>query len=300
MSIAKLTTLICIISTLVSCKTNEWQTLFNGKDLPPHNHYLGIPDATIDIPGLKRDSLGNYLEGLGWNDPLEVFSVVELENEPVIRISGQVIGGLVLADSLSNYHLRLQFKWGDIKWDWMEGRPKDGGILYHQGNGVRHEFQIHEGDVGSYWAKKVVLDIPARYTHNIPEAINHAKPFLLPLVNTLQDSMLVFDAYAPFHHFDGSGGPKDWQIVIANPYNENPHGQWNSLELICWENHAVHIVNGKVNLVLLNSFCQTSEELIPLTTGRLVLQSEGAEIFFKDIHVKKFKTLPSVLKEYLN
>ena len=126
----------------ISCQNSEWQSLFNGKELPPYHHYLGIPDASIDIPGLEKDSLGNYIQGLGWSDPLKVFSVAGLENESVIRISGQVIGGLVLADSLSNYHLKLQFKWGDIKWDWMEGRPKDGGILYHQRKGGRHEFQI--------------------------------------------------------------------------------------------------------------------------------------------------------------
>ena len=46
----------------------------------------------------------------------------------------------------------------------------------------------------------------------------------------------------------------EWQIVIANPYNEHPHGEWNTLEVICWENHAVHMINGKVNLIVLNSF----------------------------------------------
>lgn len=289
--------LLAVLCT--SCQNNNWQSLFNGSELPTNNNYLGIPDASIDIPGLEKDRLGNYTQGLGWNDPLEVFSVVELENKSVIRISGQVIGGLVLADSLSNYHLRLKFKWGNIKWNWMEDRPKDGGILYHQGEGVRHEFQIHEGDVGSYWARKVELDIPARYTNKIPEAIHHAKPFLLPLVNTLHDSMLIFDPNASLHHFDGKGGPKDWQIVIANPYNENAHGEWNTLELICWENHAVHMVNGKVNLILLNSFYRKGENLIPITSGRLVLQSEGAEIFFKDIQAKNLNKVPVELIDFL-
>ena len=83
-----------------------------------------------------------------------------------------MIGGLILKDSLSDYHLKLQFKWGEIKWGWMQGRPKDGGILYHQGKGpIRHELQIHEGDVGSYWAREVRLDIPSRFTTDLPQAI---------------------------------------------------------------------------------------------------------------------------------
>jgi len=291
---------LLIFIPLTACNFVNWRPLFNGKELPPYPHYLGKPDSSIEIPGLNRDSLGNYLESLGTYDPLKVYSIDTLEGVPVIRISGQVIGGLILSDSISNYHLRLKFKWGNIKWNWMEGRPKDGGILYHQGNGGRHEFQIHEGDVGSYWAKKVVLDIPARYTIEIPEAIIKAKPYLQPLVSTLNDSMLIFDHSALCHHFDGSGGFKDWQIVIANPYNEKPSGEWNTLELICYENHAVHIVNRKVNLVLLNSFYRDGKNLFPLTSGRLALQSEGAEIFFKDIEVKKLNEMPQILKHYLN
>ncbi|MAT38702.1 MAG: hypothetical protein CL946_03765 [Ectothiorhodospiraceae bacterium] len=288
-----------LLIAITGCETTAWQSLFNGKELPPYPHYLGRPDASIDIPGLQRDSLGNYLEALGTEDPLGVYSVDTLGGEPVIRISGQVIGGLVLHDSLSNYHLRLKFKWGDYKWDWMEGRPKDGGILYHQGNGVRHELQIHEGDVGSYWAKKVALDIPARYTADIPKAIQTAKPYLKDLVNTLYDTMLIYDSNAPLHHFDGSGGFKDWQIVIANPYNENPHGEWNTLELICYENHAVHIVNEKANLILLNSSYMRNGKRVPLNSGRLVLQSEGAVLYFKEIEMKRINEIPSQIASYV-
>ncbi|MAX22994.1 MAG: hypothetical protein CMJ19_00705 [Phycisphaeraceae bacterium] len=288
------------ISLFTNCQDDEWRSLFNGKELPSYPHYLGIPDSSFDVPGLKRDSAGNYIERLGTRDPLGVYSIDTLDGEPVIRVSGQAIGGLVLHDSLSNYHLRLKFKWGNYKWDWMEGRPKDGGILYHQGNGVRHELQIHEGDVGSYWAKDVALDIPARYTSEIPEAIIKAKPFLLDLVSTLNDTMLIFDPKAPMHHFDGKNGYKDWQIVIANPYNENPHGEWNVLEVICYENHAIHKINGKVNMVLLNSYYESKGEKIPLNSGRLVLQSEGAVIFFKDIEMKDLSETPELLKPYLD
>ena len=300
MSLNQNTFIFILFICFAGCAKEKWQPLFDGANLPPSGHYLGRPDRSVEVPGLKKDSLGNYLEGLGYSDPLEVFSVADHQGESVIRISGQVIGGLILADSISNFHLKLKFKWGDIKWDWMEGRPKDGGILYHQRPGFRHELQIHEGDVGSYWAKKVVLDIPARITSDLPDAILQAKPYLLPLVNTLTDTMFIFDSRADLLHFDGSGGPKDWQIVLANPYHENPHGAWNSLELICWGNHAVHIINGKVNLILLNSFYKENDELRPLNSGRLVLQSEGAEIFFKEIEIMDLVKTPKLLESYLN
>lgn len=287
--------LIGLMIFLNGCHNDVWEPIFNGQDTFVLKHYLGIPDSSVYVEGLERDNTGNYTRSLGYEDPLNVFSLDTLDNETVIRLSGQVVGGLVLLDSISNYHLKLKFKWGDIKWDWMKGRPKDGGILYHQGK-VRHELQIHEGDVGSYWAKKVILDIPAKETTDIPEAIVKAKPFLTNLVSTLRDTMLIFDENAPLHHFDGKN---IWQIVIANPYNENPHGEWNTLELICWENHAVHIINGKVNLILLNSFYKDGDAIVPLISGRLTLQSEGAEVFFKDIYIKKIEQDPEVLKKYI-
>ncbi len=140
------------ILAIQSCKQDQWIGIYDGQSTLEFDHYLGIPDSSIDLAGLKKDCLGNYIEGLGLEDSLEVFSIANLDGENVISISGQVIGGLILSDILANYHLRLKFKWGDKKWDWMQGRPKDGGILYHQRLGYSHELQIHEGDVGSYWA----------------------------------------------------------------------------------------------------------------------------------------------------
>ncbi|WP_422079970.1 family 16 glycoside hydrolase [Ulvibacterium sp.] len=278
-----------------SCTENKWIPIYQGEDAMAFKHYLGIPDSSVQVQGLRKDSLGNYVEGLGYNDPLDVFTIDTLNDEKVIRISGEVIGGLILKDSLANYHLKLKFKWGDLKWKWMEGRPKDGGILYHQGK-VRHELQIHEGDVGSYWAKNVILDIPAAPTTAIPKAIQKAKPYLEHLVSTLKDTMLLFDHNAGLHHFEGRN---EWQIVIANPYNERPYGEWNTLELICWENHAVHMINGKVNMILLNSFYKNGATLEPLVSGRLTLQSEGAVVYFKDIFYRELEKTPKVLSQYL-
>lgn len=289
---------IIIMSFLYGCDNQNWISLFDGENLPGI-HYLGVPDPSVDVEGIPRDSSGNYLHGLGYSDPLQVFSIVEDEKgEKLIRISGQVIGGLVLSDSLADYHLRLEFKWGDYKWAWMEGRPKDGGILYHQGK-ARHEFQIHENDVGSYWARKTIVDIPAQFTWDLPEAILRAKPYLTPFVNSLNDSMLIFSKDSPLHHFEGTKEKADWQIVLASPYNEKPHGEWNTLELICWKNHAIHIVNGKINMVLLNSFYRDKGEIHPLNSGRLTLQSEGAEVFFRNIEYKALNKVPAPLKAFL-
>ncbi len=145
----------------------------------------------------------------------------------------------------------------------------------------------------------MILDVPATYTWDIPEAILQAKPYLVPLVNTLYDSMLIYQTQSRLHHFDGSSGEKDWQIVLANPHNENPHGEWNTLEVLCYQNHAIHIINDRINMVILNAYYQENGQQIPLTWGRLVLQSEGAVIYFKDIEYKSLKNRPQQLAPYL-
>ena len=183
----------------------------------------------------------------------------------------------------------------------MKGRPKDGGILYHynkHGNnpGIRHEFQIHEGDIGSYWAKNTVIDVPAKLTSELPESIVKATPYLKTLVSTLKDTMLMFDEEAPLFHFEGKN---EWQIVLANPLNEKPAGEWNTLELICYGNNAAHIVNGKLNMIILNSHYVNNGQTIRHKNGSIQLQSEGAEIFFKDVQLKKIYSMPDVFKKYL-
>lgn len=277
-----------------------WEALFNGKDLSNWYHYLAKPDKSIDVAGLPRNADGTYQQPIGFmsEDPLKVFSVVEEDGESCIRISGKVIGNLFTQKPYGNYHLKLLFKWGDIKWDWMKGRPKDGGILYHynrleSGQSWRHEFQIHEGDVGSYWARHPIVDIPAGWTDELPDAIRTAAPFLKELVSTLSDTMLMFEPNHKPHHFDGSG---KWQIVIANPLNEKPSGEWNTLELICYENHSVHKVNGKTNMVVLNGKIKIDGAVTPITKGSIQLQSEGAEIFFKDIQIRTLEKMPPELE----
>ena len=208
---------------------DDWRPLFNGRDLSNWEHYLAKPDPSVEVPGHPRNADGTYREPLGHMsaDPLGVFSVVDLDGEAVIRISGQVIGNLFTPERYESYHLRLQFRWGDIKWSWMGGRPRDGGILYHYnrspgGVGYRHELQIHEGDVGSYWARRTSVEIPARLTRDLPDAVQKARRSLGPLVPALGDEMLVFDPSSPRVGLDGRG---DWRICLAHPLNERAAGE---------------------------------------------------------------------------
>ncbi len=51
---------------------------------------------------------------------------------------------------------------------------------------------------------------------------------------------------------------------------------------------AKHIVNGEMVMALSNSRYTQDDKVIPLTKGKILLQSEAGEVFFKDIKNRVF------------
>ena len=69
------------------------------------------------------------------------------------------------------------------------------------------------------------------------------------------------------------------------------HGEWNDVELITLGDSSIHIVNGKVVMRLFNS--RNMIDKTPLTSGKIILQSEGAEVFYKDLYIKPITEIPA-------
>lgn len=95
---------------------------------------MGIPHKTIKIPGVEQSKSEDCTKGapLGLNnDLLEVFSMIEEDGQPVLKITGQIYGGLTTNEEFENYHLTMQFKWGEKKWEPRLKRKRDSGILIH-------------------------------------------------------------------------------------------------------------------------------------------------------------------------
>ena len=85
-----------------------------------------------------------------------------MDGKPAIRISGEIFGALTSKDEFENYHLKLEFKWGEKKWPPREKAVRDSGLLYHcvgpQGGQSgkapsgcsRWKCQIQEKDCGDF------------------------------------------------------------------------------------------------------------------------------------------------------
>jgi hypothetical protein len=82
--------------------------------------------------------------------------------------------------------------------------------------------------------------------------------------------------------------------------NEKPRGQWNKLDLICVGQTGIHVVNGTVNLVLTNLRKTIDGKDEPVARGRIQLQSEGAEVFYRNIRLRPIKEIPVEVQRALN
>jgi len=130
-----------------------WRPLWNGKDFSAWSIWIGKPHASVELPGAAKDEKGNYTEPIGARDPLGVFRVTNVDGQPAIRVSGQVFGELRTQESFTNYHVRLQFMWGQKQWPPRDkpGTPRDSGLLYH----------VHSepGAEGRTWVRSIELQI---------------------------------------------------------------------------------------------------------------------------------------------
>ena len=73
---------------------------------------------------------------------------------------------------------------------------------------------------------------------------------------------------------------------------EKPSGEWNTVELICFRDEAIHVVNGKVVMRLHGPLKIDGPLPSPITSGQIILQSEGAEVFYRDIEIRSITAIP--------
>jgi len=262
-------------------KSEERHSLFNGENLNGWYTYQKQPEPTSDVPGLSRDEEDNYQDPIGLHkDPLKVFTIVIEDNEPAIRISGEVFGILVTENEFEDYHLQLEFKWGDEKFPPRKDQKMDSGILYHSvgsegawgGVWMRSlECQVQQTDCGDYISVDTVLaDIQA--------------------IKSEEDGRFYYNSAAEVMTFD----PARSYCNKSDDF-ENPTGEWNTMEIYTVGGKSVHVVNGKVNMRLINSRQVVNGNEIPLTKGKIQLQSEGAEIFYRHISIKAIEEIPDRL-----
>lgn len=263
-----------------------WTSLWDGRSLDGWTTWMQRPDPSSTVPGLARDATGKYTEPVGsGRDPLGVFAVApDVDGRPAIRISGEVFGELRTTRSFSDYHLTLQFKWGEKKWPPRDGAttPRDSGLLYHvhaapgaEGRTWARsvELQIQEHDVGDLYAIGSTVAVRARGRRD-GQTLNY-----------------TYDPAGEWTYFSQSQGAPG--RCIKQPDQERPTGDWNTVELVCLGPESIHIVNGRVVMRLYGPQRIDTPLPEPVTSGPIILQSEGAEVFYRDVVIRPIRSVPS-------
>ncbi len=281
--------LICVFLLGSSSFTSKskWINLLDN-NLSQWEMYLSYRHS-LDFNGeIPKDEQGKDIAPIGYNKNVNnVFSVVEEAGKPVLKVSGEIYGCLFTKQEYENYHLKLKVKWGAKKWVPRIDKLKDSGICYHSVGEcgkdywrswmLSQEFQIMEGHMGDYWTiANAAIDVRAF----IPEGD-------MNMVAGNQQSFLSIGRGTELPGF-----------CLRTVDNESPGNNWTEIELLCFEGKSLHIVNGKVVMVLKNSRYHEGGKDFPLTKGKIQIQSEAAEVFYKDIKIKTLEKLPATYMSY--
>ncbi|HEX7366599.1 MAG TPA: ThuA domain-containing protein [Pelobium sp.] len=253
--------------------------------------FIGAPHASVKgLPNVDPNSNGKNADPLGLNsDPKHVFSLEKQGNENVLHISGEIYGALTSKLEYQNYHLKVQFKWGDKIWPPREGDPKDNGILYHCVGAYRsfwnvwmqsQEFQIQRHDFGDYFALAGTKATIALTT--APDGKN-----------------LIYQKGAQKTDISGRF-KRPFNTAKRGFDNEKPQGEWNTIELYCIADKSVYVVNGKV-VMFLEDLQQFNKDgsVIPSQKGLFQIQSEAAEAYYKNVEIESIDKLPKSIKKQL-
>jgi hypothetical protein len=231
-----------------------------------------------------RDLAGWYTisKGKTNNDPDHLFQVhdgmVHMYKDAT-NGSKQPFGYICTEKEYADYHLRFQYKWGEKKFIPKVNAKRDCGLLYHVvgPDGVwpqSVECQIQEGDTGDIFA------VSTRVSTTID-------PSTVPPADSTNATQVAFKPASaggvPFVQGVAKGVRR-----VRRSENHEVEG-WNTVEVIARGGSSVHIINGKTNNAVLKLERFVNNEWVPLTQGRLLLQQEGAEVFYRNIEIKLLK-----------
>ncbi len=275
-----------ILLSLTSLAYAQETKILLDESLSQFEIFSGVPHKTLVVPGYppstSPDGTTGVPIGLG-KDPLGVFKVIQEDGQPVLRVSGQMYAGISTKEEFENYHFSCQYKWGIPKYEPRLNDIRDSGILYHC-TGEHGAFwnvwmsslecQVQEGDTTDF----IPLAGPNADVSVGPES-EHGKTFFKP------------------------GGPlfSDTNYTKHSPTEEKPNGEWNTVEIYTLGQTSVFLINGTPGMVLFNARHRVpgSSKEVPLTKGKIQLQSEAAEIFYRDLRVTPISKFPESLAKWV-
>lgn len=228
-----------------------------------------------------------WLQEHQYEDPNRVFTVVDqVDGAPAIRVSGQDWGGIVTRQAFKNYKLVLEFRWGTVTWGSRKDRARNSGILLH----CIGEDGNYKADFNGAWIASVEYEILQGRTGDIILVSGFERGASDPILPRLTMRAQPEDRYwdpqgeprefvSRQGHLHWYGRDRNWKDELdfyGTQEVEKPTGEWNLVEAVMKDGDLSYFLNG---VKVMEGTKGT------LTEGRLLFQSEGAEIFFRKIEL---------------
>lgn len=190
----------------------------------------------------------------------------------------QPFGYLLTTEEHGDYRLTLEYKWGTKQFA-PRADPdsvRDAGVCYHVQAPdeiwpTAVECQIQEGDTGDVWL------IHTRGTSHVhPDNMNY----------------WTLDQTSGIELTKGEN-PRGYQRFLRSYSYELPG--WNKVELVVRGDSATYYVNGHAanRVTGLRHWDAATASWQPLTRGRILLQAEGAEIFYRNVMLQPLAPPPA-------
>jgi hypothetical protein len=206
------------------------------------------------------------------NDPKNVFTVTD----GMIRISGEEWGSLTTNDAYENYRIITEFKWGDITFEPRLNNTRDCGLLLHS--------QGEDGGSQGIWMHSIECQIIEGGTGDIIVVGDGTGNYLVTatVASEKQGNSWIYKPGG--QEVTINAGRINWlmrdpewkdSLGFRGQHDvEKPVGEWNLLEVVANNDNFTIYLNGK----LVNKATRVKPQ-----RGKIQIQSEGAEIFFRRV-----------------
>lgn len=249
--------------------------LFNGVNLDGFDTYLGSGRP-------KGKPLAKN------HDPKNVFTV----HDGMIHVTGEMFGGLVTQDEFEDYRLTIEYRWGEQTWPPREENARTSGVFLH-GAGpplaasnrqtARHprciRCLIGEGETGGLLLLGSTPKDPISVEATAEPLAAAGEDRRMPQFQYRPDAAPTTITHGYLARLDRPPGWRDVKGFHGRRDIEHPAGEWNILVCTCRGPRISIRLNGK----LVNEILHSS-----LRRGRITLQSNHAEIFFRRVDLEQF------------
>jgi hypothetical protein len=205
-----------------------------------------------------RNFDGWLLNGWGGVKAAEVFTITEREGQTVLCIRDGANTAMLTTGPTSyrNYQLHIEYQWG------AASRDAQHQVLYHhQGAQATNSFEIQAAGASG----------AVRTSGNRAVQVGQFK--------------------------DGAVVPVPGPIKSGVVYPlvkgvEKPLGEWNTLDLICVDGTALHLLNGKVVNVITDFRGSQEDKDAAVTSGIIGFHARKGELFLRRIDIRPITAIP--------